>query len=100
MAATVLGREVTTVIVYNPELEKGQMQGILINIAKRKAELLSIQERLMKRSRGEIKKGKKPTVDSVTRQVDKVLERCEFMKGIFEYEVLEKRECIPYFFRL
>lgn len=90
MAATVLGREVITVIVYNPELEKGQMQGILINIAKTKAELLSIQERLMKRSRGETKKGKKPTADSVTRQVDKVLERREFMKDIFEYEVLEK----------
>lgn len=90
MAATVLGRDVITVIVYNPELEKGQMQGILINIAKTKAELLSIQEQLMKRSRGEIKKGKKPTVDSVTRQVGKVLERCEFMKDIFEYEVLEK----------
>ena len=90
MTATVLGRETTTVIVYNPELEKGQLQGIHINIAKTKAELLSIQERLMKRSRGEIKKGKKSTVDSVTRQVDKVLERCEFMKDIFEYEVLEK----------
>lgn len=90
MAATVLGREVTTVIVYNPELEKGQLQGIHIDIAKTKAELLSIQERLMKRSRGEIKKGKKPTVDSVTVQVDKVLERREFMKDIFEYEVLEK----------
>lgn len=90
MTATVLGRETTTVIVYNPELEKGQLQGIHINIAKTKAELLSIQERLMKRSRGEIKKGKKPTVDSVTKQVDKVLERCEFMKDIFEYEVLEK----------
>lgn len=44
----------------------------------------------MKRSRGEIRKGKKPTVDSVTKQVDKVLGRREFMKDIFEYEVLEK----------
>ncbi len=40
MRATVLGREATTVIVYNPELEKGQLQGIQINIEKTKSEIL------------------------------------------------------------
>lgn len=40
MRATVLGREATTVIVYNPELEKGQLQEIQINIEKTKSELL------------------------------------------------------------
>lgn len=90
MKAVVLGREVTTVIVHNPELEKGQLQGIDINIEKTKTELLSIQERLMKRARGEIKGGRKPTIDSVTTAVVKVLKRWEYMSDIFEYEVLEK----------
>lgn len=47
MGATVLGREATTVIVYNPELEKGQLQGIQINIEKTKSELLEIQGKLL-----------------------------------------------------
>lgn len=90
MKATVLGHEVTTVITYNKELEMGQLQGIDLNIEKTKAELLSIQERLIKRSRGEIKKGKKPTNESVTTAVKKVLNAREFMPDIFAYEVLEK----------
>jgi len=90
MKATVHGREVTTVITHNPELERGQLQGIDINIDKVKAELLSIQDRLIKRSRGEIKKGKKPTIESVTTVVKKVLNTREFMSDIFAYEILEK----------
>ena len=34
MEAEVLGRKVIAVIVYNPELERGQLQGININIDK------------------------------------------------------------------
>ena len=90
MEANVLGRNVTALIVYNPELEKGQLQGISINIAKTREELLDIQGRLLKRSRGEITRGKKPTVESVTRAVDKVLKQREFMADIFEYEILRK----------
>lgn len=89
MRADVLGRESTTVIVYNPELEKGQLQGIRINIEKTKAELLEIQGKLLKRSKGEIKKGKKPTFESVTKAVVKILDSREYMKDIFEYEILE-----------
>ena len=55
MRAAVLGRRVTTVAVYNPELEKGQLQGIRTNIEKTKSELLEIQRKLFKRSKGEFK---------------------------------------------
>ena len=86
----VFGRKVIGLIVHNPELENGQLQGIRINMEKAKAELMSLQERLMKRARGEIRKGKKPTSASVTTAVGKILGSREYMKDIFDYEVLEK----------
>lgn len=86
----VFGRKVIGLIVHNPELENGQLQGIRINTQKTKAELMSIQERLMKRARGEIRKGKKPTSASVITAVGKILGSREYMKDIFDYEVLEK----------
>ena len=90
MEAEVFGRKVTTVVVYNPELEKGQLQGIMINIDKTKSDLMDLQGKLLKRSKGEIAKGKKPTVESVQKAVAKILKHREFMADIFDYEVLEK----------
>jgi transposase len=83
------GRKVTAVMVYNPELEKGQMQGILINREKTIDKLLELQQNLMKRARREVVKGKKPTFDSVTKAVEGIL-KTEYMKDIFSYEVVER----------
>lgn len=88
----VFGRNVTALIVYNPELKRGQLQGININIEKTNAKLLEIQNKLLLRSRGEVRKGKKPTVESVTIAVNKIL-KTEYMSTIFTYEVLEKDGC-------
>ena len=90
MDAEVFGRKVKTVIVYNPELEKGQLQGININIGKTSSELLDLQGRLLKRAKGEITKGRKPTAESVQKAVRKILDSREYMADIFEYEILEK----------
>lgn len=90
MDAQVFGRNVKTVIVYNPELEKGQIQGININTEKTKSDLLDIQGRLLKRARGEITKGRKPTVESVKKSVENILKKREFMAEIFEYEIFKK----------
>jgi len=84
----VFGRNVIAVIVHNPALEKGQMQGILINKEKAEAKLIELQERLMRRANGEVTKGKKPTVESVTCSVEKIL-KVEYMSDIFRYDVLE-----------
>ena len=86
----VFGRPVTAMVIYNPELEKGQLQGIRINIEKTKSELLDLEGRLIKRAKGEITKGKKPTMESVKKAVTKILDRLEYMSDIFEYEILEK----------
>ena len=90
MDTEVFDRTVTALIVHNPELEKGQLQGIRINIEKTKTELLDIQGRLLMRSKGEITKGRKPTLESVTKAVEKVLKHREYMKEIFEYEIISK----------
>jgi transposase len=84
----VFGRRLDVVITYNPELEEGQMQGILINIEKACAKLLDLQQRLMRWASGEITRGKKPTKESVTRAVEKIL-AVEYMSDIFLYEVIE-----------
>ena len=84
----VFGRRLDVVITYNPELEEGQMQGILINIEKACAKLLDLQQRLMRWASGEITRGKRPTKQSVTRAVEKIL-AVEYMSDIFLYEVLE-----------
>jgi transposase len=89
MEVDAYGRKVTAVMVYNPELEKGQMQGILINREKTTAKLLKLQQNLMKRAIGEVVKGKKPTSDSVTKAVEGIL-KTEYMKDIFRYEVVER----------
>ena len=82
------GRTVTAVIVYNPALEEGQMQGVLINMEKAEAGLLALQKKLIRRANGEVTKGKKPTVDSVAAAVKNIL-KAEFMQDIFRYEVMD-----------
>ena len=84
----VFGRDVTAVIVHNPALEEGQMQGILINIEKANMNLQALEQRLIRRANGEITKGKKPSVGGVTNAVKKILS-AEYMGDIFYYEILE-----------
>jgi len=94
----VFGRNLTVVITYNPELEEGQMQGILINLEKANAKLLELQQRLMRWASGEITKGKKPTAESVAKAVGKILS-AEYMKDIFLYDILESNGNVHLVFR-
>jgi len=84
----VYGRNVTALIVHNPELEKGQLQGILINREKITKKLLDLQQKLMRRANGEIVKGKAPVTESTIKKVEDIL-KLEYMKDIFQYEVIE-----------
>lgn len=84
----VYGRNLTVVIVYNPNLEKGQMQGILFNWERTVKKLFDLQKKLVRRANGEITMGKKPTIKSVTSAVEKIL-NVEYMRDIFRYKVME-----------
>lgn len=82
-------REVAAVIVYNSALEKGQMQGIILNKDKTSSKLFELQRKLLCRANGKTKKGRKPTAESVKKTVDTIL-KTEYMSEIFTYEILEK----------
>jgi transposase len=82
----VYGRMLTVLIVHNPELEEGQLQGILLNLSKAEDKLAALQQSLIRRANGEVTKGKKPTFESVTCAVKKIL-KIEYMNEIFRYEV-------------
>jgi len=84
----IYGRNLTVVIVYNPNLEKGQMQGILLNWERTVKKLFDLQKKLVRRANGEITRGKCPTIKSVTRAVEKIL-NVEYMRDIFRYKVME-----------
>lgn len=82
----VYGREFTVVVTNNPELYNAQMVGVLNNIKKCEAALAELSERLRLREIGVIKKGKKPTIESVTKNILGILS-AEYMKDIFDYTV-------------
>jgi transposase len=84
----VFGRNVVVVIAHNPELERGQLQGIVINKEKTNAKLFNLQQQLLRRASGEVTKGKKPTAESVAVSVEKIL-KTEYMGDIFKYKILE-----------
>jgi hypothetical protein len=88
MEIDVFGQKATGLIVHNPKLEKGQVQGINNNIDKTRKNYV-LYEKLMKRASGEISRGRKPTVESVKQSVETVL-KDEYMKDIFQYEILDK----------
>jgi Transposase len=73
----------TVLLVNNPELMQGQLQGIKINIEKCAQKLDTLKEQLRKRASGEVTKGKKPTVESVEKQISTILSS-EYMKEVFE----------------
>lgn len=84
----VFGTEYTVVVVHSPALEAGQLQGIRNNITKTDARLKEIQEQLLRRANGEVTRGRKPTVESITKAIESAL-MTEYMSDIFTYKVVE-----------
>jgi transposase len=89
----VYGQAMTVLVVYNPELEAGQLQGINKNIEQCTLKLNDLQNSLQAREDGTVKKGRKPTLESVQRHVDQILQK-EFMKELFDVQVLKTESAI------
>jgi transposase len=85
----------TIVVVFNPNLYEGQMQGIQGNFEKTLCKLNELQNRLKDRAEGRITKGRAPTETSVEKQVKACLSS-EFMSDIFGYSMTNLNG-IPYF---
>lgn len=91
----IYNREMTVVVVFNPNLYDGQLQGILLNIEKTATKFNELQTKLINRAEGIVTKGRTPTQASVEKQIKTVL-ATEFMKDIFGYE-LSTYNAIPFF---
>ncbi len=85
--ADVYGIERTVVLVYNPALFEGQLQGIMNNLNKTLKVLMMLKEKLAA-WKGEKRKGRKPTAASVEKQEKRILCR-EYMKTLINYTVQE-----------
>ena len=91
--------DITVICVYNPELYRGQLQGIRNNINKTNKELQEIKEKLESWLRGEIKKGKRPKRSSVEAKVKRATTR-QYLKDLYKYDVIEIDDwvCLEYCF--
>jgi transposase len=85
------GHDLTVVLTYNPELFKTQLDGVKMNIQKCEEKLAELRKSLLARSSGEVKKGKKPTVESVKKKVVGILSR-QHMKNVFDTETKQNED--------
>jgi len=85
--------EFTVVVVYNPALLQGQLQGVRENMEKCALQLKDIQHTLSEREAGRVTKGRKPTTESVQKRVDGILQK-EFMKELFVTSVAKTTKSI------
>ena len=90
----VYAREFTVVVTYNPELYRAQMDGVLVNIASCEKALAALKEKLQLRREGIVKKGKTPTVESVSKNIRDILS-AEHMSDIFDCAVTCKPSQTP-----
>jgi transposase len=86
MKKRVYGKEMTVVITSNPELYQAQLNGVLNNIAKCEKTFAEQRQKLQMRREGIVTKGKKPTVDSLNRNIAAILS-AEHMKDIFDISI-------------
>ena len=90
----VYGKELTVVVTNNPELRQAQLNGVLGNIAKCEQAFAEQQQKLQMRQEGIITKGKKPTVDSLNKNIARILS-AEYMDEIFDISIDAGQDGIP-----
>jgi len=82
----IFGQERTVVVTYNEHLLEGQLQGITASLQKARHKLHDLQQSLRRREAGKIKGGKKPTPQTVTRQVEQILSG-QFLKKLLRCQM-------------
>lgn len=82
-------RELQLVMSYGPELARGQLQGVLQHLERAQRRLEALQSALARREARS--RGRKPTVASVQRQVERILSAQHLSKLLnTEVQVLER----------
>jgi len=87
-------KETTVVLTFNPELFRAQLEGVSGNIIKCETGMRGLSAGLKARAEGEVTKGKKPTIDSVTNKIAGIL-AAQHMKDVFDYEVSLSESGVP-----
>ena len=85
----VFGQQRTIVVTFNDELFDGQVSGLGWQLKKKRKELRKLKNRLDRRASGKVTKGKKPTVSSVKRQVERILS-WQYHSQLFDVNVCEQ----------
>lgn len=89
----VFGARRTVLVTYNENLFVAQSRTLLREIAKRQSRLRELQHQLARWQRGELKRGKPPTVAGVNKKIQGWL-KARHMKELFVVEVSE-RDALP-----
>lgn len=90
----VFGVERTVLVTYNENLFVAQSRTLLREIAKRQNHLRELQQQLRRWQRGEVRRGKAPSVAGVTKKVEGWL-KARHMKELFLVSVQE-RDGLPW----
>jgi transposase len=85
----VFGAERTVLVTYNENLFVAQSQTLLREIARRQRHLRELQQRLQRWHRGEIRRGKAPSVTGVHNKVQQWL-KARHMKELFQVDITER----------
>jgi len=85
----VFGKQRTIVVTFNDDLFDGQVNGLGWQLKKKRSELRTLKNRLARRASGKVVKGKKPTLASVQRQVDRILS-WQYHSELFDVEISEQ----------
>lgn len=90
----IYGKELTVVVTFNNNLYTSQVQSINNEINKCFDKLSKLSGKLEDRIAGRIKKGRKPTVESVKRQVSMILSG-QHMKDLIKTTVIKHNNNVP-----
>jgi transposase len=86
---TIFGVERTVLVIYNDNLFVAQSRTLLREIAKRQQRLRELQLQLRRRQTGQVRRGKPPTVESVTKKVHGWL-KARHMRELFAVDIGER----------
>lgn len=78
----------TAIIMFDPELIETQLKDIHINSKKCEASLQQLKSSLEAWACGQVKKGRKPTIDAVEKKISDILSD-EYMKDIFNCQIID-----------
>ena len=82
----VFGQERTIVVTINEDLFDAQVRGLGWQLQKKRKQLRQLKARLARRASGKVKGGRKPTIELVKRQVEKILS-WQYHSELFDVEV-------------